>query len=371
MIDNSIVKIINNKKSQKEFHETLVKINKLSSNHKIYMAIDFEFSETKIALMQILFEVHKNNSITKKYFIIYPPSLYSHISSFLINKILCNRNILKITHGADALDLPYVFYNMFNYNQKNIIDFTLSTVDTKYLCEYIGFISTISTSCKIYDILNNLKILSDNDKIFLEQNEEIMNKNINNVNNHKIIDIDNLQNEIITYAIHDVVYLPELYFTLKKIIIKNNPKNYFLLIDAIRFAILEKKYITTIGDDIIVANIMNNYFFYLDNTNKKIKLLYSFELILDDFINSFDYVKLLFNIKYIKNNITDLLKIITYELLLQHEQVFSSINIVNNIIFTNKFDKLIKNLKILELNHLSDLLNKYILYIKSKIISLS
>ena len=49
------------------------------------------------------------------------------------------------------------------------------------------------------------------------------------------IDINHLSDEMIIYSIHDVVYIIDLFITLKKTIIKKNPKDYFIILDIIRY----------------------------------------------------------------------------------------------------------------------------------------
>lgn len=48
-------------------------------------------------------------------------------------------------------------------------------------------------------------------------------------------------------------------------IIEHNPKNYYLLLDLIRYCFMEKRNVTNIGDDVIIINMMNNYFIILIN----------------------------------------------------------------------------------------------------------
>ena len=63
MIENSIVRIVySDLHLQNKFYILLKKINKIASKYPTYMGIDFEFNTKKVALMQILFEVHKKNT---------------------------------------------------------------------------------------------------------------------------------------------------------------------------------------------------------------------------------------------------------------------------------------------------------------------
>jgi hypothetical protein len=77
------------------------------------MGIDFEFNTKKVALMQILFEVHKKSQIVKKYYIIYPPNLNQKVGDYLKYNIMANTHIIKILHGAESLDIPYLIDDYF------------------------------------------------------------------------------------------------------------------------------------------------------------------------------------------------------------------------------------------------------------------
>ena len=346
MIDNSIVRIVyNDQLLQNKFYILLTKINKISSKYPTYMGIDFEFNTKKVALMQILFEVHKKSKIIKKYYIIYPPNLNKKVSDYLKYHIMANTNILKILHGAESLDIPYLIDDYFNFELEPCINFFLSMIDTRYMCEYLNINNSKVNICRIYDLLIDLQIITNDQKKYLEQNEEKMGP-IYNI----IIDINKLTPELITYAIHDVVFLIETYLKLKNIIIQKNPRDYYLLVDCLRYCFLERRNITNIGDDLILINMMNNYFYYINksNTNTKITLdkilhttntkinldksdfyykvsmIKTYEIIIKDYIDSFDSIKIILSINYIKTNILNLLKTIVYVIILQNYKVKAS-----------------------------------------------
>ena len=55
--------------------------------------------------MQMNFETSFNKRLI---FILYPPLLKGRCKSRLVKKILGNKRILKILHGSDSLDMPYL-----------------------------------------------------------------------------------------------------------------------------------------------------------------------------------------------------------------------------------------------------------------------
>lgn len=377
MIDNSLVKIIKSDiKTQNNFFKLIKKIHRLSTKYEIFMGIDFEFNTKKVALMQILFQINKPNKTIKKYYIIYPPNLEHTIYEYFKLNIMANTNILKILHGSESLDIPYLVNDFFNMDIDLVIDFFLSMVDTRYLCEYLNLENSQPNICKIYDLLEKTQIITSQEKMLLESNEEKMGP-IYEI----IIDINKLSPELITYSIHDVVYLIDLFIYLKMLIIKTNPKNYYLLIDTHRYCFMEKRDVTNIGDDLIIINQMNNYFYYINKSNTKtvhiinklklytppdktdfyhkISMIKTYEIIVKDFIDSFDGPKLILNINYLKTNLLNLLKTIVYSIILKHYKVKSSktsiveYNLESNIILIKQ------GLEVLNLNHLLELINKF------------
>ena len=54
----------------------------------------------------------------------------------LTTRILCNRKVVKILHGSDSLDIPFVYNELLENNVNMIKDFNLSFIDTEFLCEY-------------------------------------------------------------------------------------------------------------------------------------------------------------------------------------------------------------------------------------------
>ena len=362
MIDNSLVKIIRpDPYIEKKFYRNLKKINKLSKKYAVYMGIDFEFNTKKIALMQILFQIHKKNKIINKYYILFLPELSPKTNDYMREHILRNSQIMKILHGAESLDIPSIISDIFNYDADGLIDFFLSMVDTRYLCEYLNISNSEPNICKIYDTLLKYNIIDQHIKNNLDLNEQKMGP-IYDI----IIDINTLSPELITYAIHDIVYLADLYNKMKLLIIKSNPKNYYILLDSIRYSYMEKKNITNIGDDITICNMMNNYFVLINN--KQVLLIKLFELIYADYIESFDNLKPIFQINYLRINLINLLKLIVYKQILNTYTVYSTKTTITTHKLDNHLKIVLNDIKILDLNYLQNLLIDFDTYIQSKII---
>lgn len=381
MIDNTLVKIIKSDiKNQNRFYKLLKKINKISSKYPTYMGIDFEFNTKKVALMQILFEIHKKEKIIKKYYIIYPPILDQKINDYLKYHIMSNINILKILHGSESLDIPYLVEVFYNMESEPLINFFLSMIDTRYLCEYLNLSKSEPNICRIYDLLFKLKIIDEKEQKLLDLNEDKMGP-IYEI----FIDINNLSPELIAYSIHDVVYLIDTYIALRNHIIKINSKDYYLLVDCTRYCFMEKRNVTNIGDDLIIINKMNNYFYYVNKSNTnteiildkilkatdtkpnleskdyyyKINMIRTYDIIINDFIESYDSVRFILGINYIKTNILNLFRTIVYVIILKNYKVKASNKEDINYDLDSKFDLIKQGLKAIDLNYLLDLIVKF------------
>ncbi len=177
-------------------------INDSSKNKKdsYIIGIDFEFNRIKnkreIALCQINFEKNQSSDI----FLFYPPN----ISKEIFKNLLISPNIIKILHGSESLDIPYLYENILNEN--DIYLFSKNLFDTRYMCEYYNSDNNIDGKCKIYDLLLSLKVIDKNKYDELYDNDKLIG-NIWDV----LIDVTKLSKEVAKYSAYDVIYLPNLY----------------------------------------------------------------------------------------------------------------------------------------------------------------
>lgn len=379
LIDINLIKIIRPGITEKKFRQALKRISRLAEKYDVYMGIDYEFNTKKIALMQIMFQIDKfslDNKINpiKRFYILYPPELSEKTISYLKRYAMSNLNILKILHGSEALDIPYIvddFYQTDLYNKSyKVVNFFMSFIDTRYLCEYLNLYENRPNICRIYELLETYNIISSYTKLKLEQNEQKMGPlyelfiDINQLNNNK---------PLITYSIHDVVYLVDLYKILRLNIIKKRPKDYFILIDCLRYSFMEKRIVSNIGDDIIKTNIMNNYFYTISiqtnsvKSEKIIKLVQVFDLIIKQYIDSYDSAKHIFAINYTKANIQNLLKLILYNIILTKYKINASNTEIINYTLNTEVKELYNNLVLFEMNYLIEFIKQFEFYVLLKL----
>ena len=91
------------------------------------MGIDFEFNTKIAALIQICFEGFKiidDRTIYSFIFIFDPNQLNKDDMNCLIKNYLINNKYLKLLHGAESLDVPYLFETILKNNKGYIKQFT-------------------------------------------------------------------------------------------------------------------------------------------------------------------------------------------------------------------------------------------------------
>ncbi len=314
-----IVKVDNETKANfmgKIFNDFIQNQNK-NLNEKHYIGIDFEFNKISktdrdVALMQINLE---NDSNIGYIFILYPPKLSKTNLKQLID-LLTTKQIIKILHGAESLDIPYLF-NQLLITKDNIDGFCKNFYDTKYLCDYKSIKDNISGKCSIYQLLLNEKIITNKKLNELEKIEEV-------IGPLYLIEIDiyNLNNDVLLYSLYDVLFLPEL---IKKFLTyPNNSIVYTQLIPEL--SCLINKYKRNIETDFEKMekkiNSMNIYF--IKNTTQRILLKEIWEIYYWVFADKDIYMDYLKQINYFKHFFEIVTKFIIYYNLINYFQVYKN-----------------------------------------------
>lgn len=334
-LNNKIYKILKVDDIKKEkfmckiFNKFIKNTNK-NIKEKHYLGIDFEFKQVakinkEIALMQINLENDQNISYI---FILYPPSLLKDNYNLLI-KLISNPNMIKILHGGESLDIPYLF-NQILITKENINNFCSNFYDTRYLCEYYHLINNINGKCSIYNILIDLNIVTFEKIIDLENIEKIIGP-IYMIT----INIYNLDYNILRYSLYDVIYLPEL---IKKFI--NLGSIYSKLIPEITNIINKhKRSIDNNFNELIsIINLLNIYYIYDNNYRIILKDIWEiyYYTINDKDINN------LRNINYFKYFIEIITKSLVYFNIYKYFKVYKNKNEISKILDLNKYFEWLK-----------------------------
>ena len=314
--------VVKSKKDLNDMISYFIYFLKLKSNFKC-IGMDFEFNSStegkKIALFQINLETEKNNA---NIYLFYPPDLSDKQIKVLID-LLINKDIKKVLHGAESLDIPYLFKNIFTTNKLRN-KFCNNLFDTRYMCEYYNLENRNDSKCKIYHILREMDVIDDVIMKMLLDNEEKMGPIY-------LVDIDvrNLDEFTMLYSAFDVLYLPALLLQF--------PKNetYNKLIPEITCFNYIDRY-----EDIFnkpfseLLNKINNFFIIYEKNNffNKIKLIEIYQTNHDKLINENQQISYLININYFKKFLKTFIKFIVYKFIYKNYKVFEKNKEKSNLI---------------------------------------
>ena len=316
-----------------------------------YLGIDLEFNTKIAALIQLCFEGFRisDEDVIYSFIFIFDPNQLKESDRFcLINNYLINDKYYKILHGAESLDIPYLFSDIFRNNKDYIIRFSKFYIDTRYLCEYYNLEQKNNGKCKIYSALLNMDVITESHLKKLKNNEDKMGP-IYDIK----ININNISNELLKYTLYDVIFLKQFLF---KFTYKNNIRNkiYISVIPEItQFILLEKRNIIDIFSSYknIIDKTNNNYTFI---KGKYLKLIDIFKKIKDKIILKKIDLKILMNINFYRTFIFYILKFIIYNYVIKNYIVYLSKNTrVSNII---NLQELINDIKKLEFNNIAILI---------------
>jgi hypothetical protein len=258
------------------------------------IAIDFEFNKVSktdrdVALMQLNLEDESDIA----FIFIFKPI---EIDTTTLLELLTNRDIIKILHGGESLDIPYLFNQLLS-TKENVNNFSNNFYDTKYLCDFNNVDLEVPEKCGIYHLLINNKIITQEK---LEELDKLSDK----LGPLYLIQIDiyNLSYDLLNYSLYDVIYLPEL---LKKFLSRNN--FYTKIIPEIAVIIHKsKRQIEPQFDKITkIVNYLN--YCYIKKDDKQVFLKDIYNIVIEKF-NKTDIFKLK-QINYFKNFIETILKL--------------------------------------------------------------
>jgi hypothetical protein len=316
------------------------------------LSIDLEFNGKSASLMQLHFETFNFNWI----FVIDPNTQ----DDFFITNILCNMHIIKIMHGSESIDIPYIFTSLFKNDHKMIDDFTRSLYDTRFLCEYVKHatnhydtkITNKPVSCTIYTALLDFNVI---DSTQYKSLMSIYNKMgpVQDV----AWSVNNLGKMQLQYAYYDVVYLRQLF----KNTMNTSTKIYngLILISLIfRLVCLEKSNVTNV---ITLAkhesDVLNNYIIMDLDTIMNHEFTTLLPKIILDSKSIFDGldVNTLFMVTYLKKSIMTLIKKTVYVCISKKYKIYKD----KKTLFTDvlSMDDTLRELKKFDFDMLVTLLN--------------
>src|SRR5271156_5287948 len=169
--------VVTTNDNKKSFIQDCQKIYDITEKSgRTFCGIDFEFNmnwktkERYIGSMQIIFifdgSKYHDKSFIKPIYVLDPSKLSSSDKELFIKYIIKSK-VIKIFHGSDSLDYPYMFNDLLKNNKYVFIEFINSSVDTRFLCETSKRIKSRigmdapSNKCSIYNALYNNDVINE------------------------------------------------------------------------------------------------------------------------------------------------------------------------------------------------------------------
>lgn len=329
------------------------KIDK-SKIKKIHCSLDFEFNIKKIALMQV--------KLGKYVWIVNPTKYNKEKINILNEKLLLNDKIYKVLHGADSLDLPYMYSELFEGNKEKILKFTRKFIDSRFLCEYVRISKKEEGKCSIYDAMLYFGTI---DKKKYDELIEI-NESMGPIQD-VMWDIKKMSSFHIKYAYYDVLYLTDYLFDIYKKIFEDTPqymRTYYYIIQVLRLVILERKGITNVLEiSKNVVNPTNNYLIKTDKGNMTLITVYNevtTGFIIKDKKGDI-YLDLIEALNYVKGTFSFILKHLTYYIISKNFTIYKNkTDIMEEKISVKELFSEIKNCKMHKITKLLKLFQKEI-----------
>lgn len=320
---------------------------------RLSIGLDFEFTERKIALCQVAFYPARRY----KYIFVFDPNSLTPYQTNIIIRTIFTSNIIRITHGSDSLDIPYIFEQLLNKDSGKIINFTKTNIDTRFLCEYHKIYNSLSNKkCSIYDALLYFKIITS------EKYDELtkINASMGPVQDVQW-NLTKMSSYHLKYVLYDVLFLRKfligIYDQSKK---ENHLHSQLKLIPLIMRLIYYDKYELTniIATTKLLVNPINNYIVESLDGHVKKTLITVFNEIIDDIVipeYEFKISKFL-EINYLRTPLFFLYKRIVYSIMTQKYKIYMD----KKNRFKNKltFHEIFPELKKLYLSKLIDFFEK-------------
>lgn len=264
------------------------------------VGIDFEFTNNYIQLIQICFFPKSD----QRFVFVVNPLIMHNIHKDIMIKSLFISSIKKIVHGADSLDIPYIFNDLFIENTDYLLKFTMSSIDTRFLCEYHKISSKyIDNKCSLYNALVFYNVITKNKMNQLEQLTS-------DIPIYKMSwRLDKISSNSLKYAVYDVVYLEAFYQN----IYASSDGDKLELVNQINNFIIYNKYdisqLTNITYDFIHSK--RNY--KIKNGDQIVPILTIYVSVIDALNLSID-IKHLLQINNFKKTLSIIFKGIVYSL---------------------------------------------------------
>lgn len=200
----------------------------LKAGRGLIAAIDMEFNGKTAATLQLSI-----NSLNLH--VLFDPERLGPVASKAFkDAVLLHPRVLKVLHGSESLDVPYLRRRFLSGDPRDSRDshaFLDTFADTRFLCAYLQQADPTFGKCNLYDGMHQLGVLTRPEYETLLKVEKRLGPMW-----MKKTSIDHMSADFVTYAMNDVYHLTEFYLVLCKRL-KGDAE---LVIDATRFVFKQK-----------------------------------------------------------------------------------------------------------------------------------
>jgi ribonuclease D len=225
-------------------------INDIKNYNGKFVSIDFEYTKHNIQLWQVCFYNKDNNN---KIYVTDIKLVDENNMNLIINKLLTSQKIIKIFHGAESLDFPYLLKVL--KEPKLIYKFLNSTYDTRFLCEYYGKITKSDNKlCNVYAAMLYFGTISKNKYDELQK----LNKDIGPIWKVNWANIGS-DEKLLKYTIYDVIYLKHMFIRIYNLFKKENLKDDFFDLQKVNTYVILKRNNINYNFDLKLINDKNKY----------------------------------------------------------------------------------------------------------------
>jgi hypothetical protein len=317
----SIVKVYNDL-TMKLFVCYIVFYNTYSKNKKVYdkiIGLDYEFDKGNIALHQLSF--YPNNK--KNVIFLVDPGFITGVNRHMLVKYVYASKCVKILHGSDSLDIPYIFNKLMKRNRKVFLKFVETIYDTRFMCEMNKILNNVGNiKCSLYDAMLFFGTLDNNKYDELTNINKKMGPIYNVVWN--VIKLDGLN---LKYALYDVLFLRKFVYD----IIDRSQKGKVL--SAVKLIPYIERFIYVEKQDSIIMNYVkqiidkiNNFEIHL-KSNKRLVEFFNNDITNITITKSGVTLNNIMNISYFKGTIVYLFKFVLYSILFEKYEIYESKNV--------------------------------------------
>jgi len=306
-------------------------------NSRIYAGTDLEFTGTdpeyklmKInKLIQMNFE--HNADPNSMIMIISPVEVEEQILKNFVRLIMCNKFIIKILHGSDALDIPYIYRRLFAEDAGLFVKFMQGFIDSKYVCEFyrLNLQTNPDNKCSIYTASLQLGIISEDKAEELRLMEEALPHPVEREWN-----IHKLSSSQLLYSQYDVIFLKQFYYRIIYLASENyaDPTDKKKIIDLYKHVLFELTQLAFLESDTVKitplkikckeeADPINNYM--VRTPQKVLKLVDIYAEVSPGIITKDTYADLdgLMKVSHFRKLISIILKKFIYTLISQKYKI--------------------------------------------------